>query len=113
MAFDKQVQLLGDTDTYSVHPSIKKYSLMDTGFIQQNSGAYQLMRQLEPNKAFNASFKLKIVFAQDLSGFKMKTVNALGNTVINIFTHKNSEVLTQQFHFYIQELVDREILVKD
>lgn len=112
MAFTNEAQLVGDTDTYAISPQIKKYSLLDTGFIQQTNGSYQLQRQLETDKSFENSFKLKIVVNQDLSGFKMKVVNAKGTAVINIFNHQNAAALKEQFAYFINELINREVLVR-
>lgn len=111
MAFTKTVQLAGDTTTYMISPQIKKYALLDTGFIQQRNGSYQLQRQLETDKAFADSFKLKVVVNADLSGVKMKVVNAKGTAVINIFNHQNAPALTEQLQYFVNELVKREILL--
>ncbi|MBM7543549.1 cysteine desulfurase [Periweissella beninensis] len=112
MAFEKQAQLVGDTRIFAVHPKVKKYALMDTGFLQQKNGSFQLLRQLEPDKSFEESFKLKIVFAKDLSGFKLKTVNSLGNTVVNVFKHDRQIKMVEQLDYYLNELVNREILLE-
>lgn len=112
MAFEKQTQLLGDVRKFKISPEIKKYALLDVGFIQQKNGSFQLLRQLESDKSFENSFKLKITFANDLSGFKFKTVNSLGNTVVDIFKHQNSAQMVEQLNYYLVELVNRDILVE-
>lgn len=112
MVFTTEAQLAGDATIYQISPQIKKYALLDTGFIQQKNGSYQLQRQLETGKSFAASFKLKIVVNQDLSGFKMKVINANGTSIVNIFTHQKAADLTEQFNYFINELVRWEILVR-
>lgn len=111
MAFTKIVQLAGDTTTYMISPQIKKYALLDTGFIQQRNGSYQLQRQLETDKAFADSFKLKVVVNEDLTGIKMKVVNAQGTAVVNIFNHQKAALLTEQLQYFVNELINREILL--
>lgn len=112
MAFTQVAQLTGDTDTYEISPQIKKYALMDTGFIQQTNGSFQLLRQLETAKSFEDSFKLKVVVNADLTGFKIKVVNAKGTAVINIFNHQNAAALKEQFGYFVDELITRDILIR-
>jgi len=50
--------------------------------------------------------------AKDLSGFKMSTTNASGNARVNIFKGAPAEGNVEQYHFILQNLIDREILQK-
>ncbi|MFL1695269.1 DUF1831 domain-containing protein [Weissella kandleri] len=110
MAFEKAVQLLGDTVTYRFNPNLKKYALSDTGFVQNNAGAYVMQRALEPSKGLNQSIKLKIVINADLTGMKLKTINPSGNATVNIFKNSEQAELVELLRYYLNELVERDIL---
>lgn len=110
MAFEKSVKVAGDTVTYEFNPGLKKYALGDTGFVQNNAGAYIMQRALEPSKGLAQSIKLKVSIDKNLTGVKIKTVNPSGNDTVNIFKNSNPE-LVELFRFYLNELVEREILL--
>ncbi|MDR3240740.1 MAG: DUF1831 domain-containing protein [Lactobacillaceae bacterium] len=112
MAFEKVVQVAGDTVKYIFNPELKRYALGDTGFVQNNAGAYVMQRALEPSKGLEKSIKLKVSVDKDLTGIKIKTVNPSGNDTVNIFTGDKTE-LVELFRFYLNELVDREIVTTE
>jgi hypothetical protein len=112
MAFEKQVTVPGDANTYAISPNIKKYALTDTGFINKPNGTYVMERSLEPMKPVNAAITLKIVVNATLSGLKIKTLNPAGTITINLFDiHDNAEMV-KLYHYYIDDLIHREVLVK-
>ncbi|MBO8441043.1 MAG: cysteine desulfurase [Firmicutes bacterium] len=110
MAFLKECSVLGDVNKYELSNNIKKYSLRDVGFILTNAGGFLLERSLEPDKGINHSIKFKILVNKSLDGFKMNNVSSSGNSEINIFTHKDADLLIEQYNYQINELIDREIL---
>ncbi|MDR3191157.1 MAG: DUF1831 domain-containing protein [Lactobacillaceae bacterium] len=111
MAFEQTVKVAGDNVTYLFNSELKKYALMDTGFIQNNAGAYIMQRALEPNKGLEKSIKLKVAVDKDITGVKIKTVNPSGNDTVNIFKNENPE-LVELYRFYLNELVERGILTE-
>ncbi|GAK30601.1 hypothetical protein WOSG25_040410 [Weissella oryzae SG25] len=112
MAFEKIVKVTGDEQTYAFNPALKKYALSDTGFIQNNAGAYVMQRALEPSKGLAHSIKLKVVINKELTGMKIKTVNSSGTAIVDIFklAQKDPELI-ELYHFYLQELIEREIIM--
>lgn len=112
MLFEKQMQVDGDTETYELHPNIKPYALKDVGFQVSNAGNYTLERSVDPTSPYNKNQMLKVTVAKDLSGFKMATTNASGNRRINIFKGLHATENVEQYHFILQNLMDREILQK-
>lgn len=113
MAFETTVKVPGDSVTYHFNPQLKKYALGDTGFVTNNAGAYVMQRSLEPAKGLANAIKLKVVVNKDLTGMKIKTVNPNGAATVNIFARKENEEMVELYHFYLNELVDREILTVD
>lgn len=112
MLFEKTMQVDGDTDTYELHPNVKPYALKDVGFQVSNAGNYMLERSVDPTSPYNKNQMLKVIVAKDLSGFKMSTTNASGNARVNIFKGAHAEGNVEQYHFILQNLIDREILQK-
>ncbi|MCM0582277.1 cysteine desulfurase [Weissella diestrammenae] len=112
MAFEKAVQVPGDSKTYRFNPELKRYALGDTGFVQNNAGAYVMQWALEPSKGLASAIKLKVVVNKELSGVKIKTINPSGNDTVNIFKLNQPEMI-ELYRFYLQELVQREILFEE
>ncbi|MGX6429064.1 DUF1831 domain-containing protein [Levilactobacillus yonginensis] len=112
MLFEKTMQVDGDKDTYELHPNVKPYALKDVGFQVSNAGNYTLERSVDPTSPYNKNQMLKVIVAKDLSGFKMSTTNASGNARVNIFKGAHAEGNVEQYHFILQNLIDREILQK-
>lgn len=110
MAFETTVKVVGDSVTYRFNPQLKKYALGDTGFVTNNAGAYVMQRSLEPAKGLAKAIKLKVVVDKDLSGVKIKTVNPNGAAMVNIFNRKDNAEMIELYRFYLNELVEREIL---
>ncbi|KAA8433078.1 cysteine desulfurase [Weissella sagaensis] len=110
MAFDTTVKVIGDDVIYQFNPQLKQYALGDTGFVKNNAGSYVMKRSLEPEKGLDNAIKLKVVVDKALTGIKIKTVNPSGNATVNIFKHQKHTELEKLYRFYLNELVDREIL---
>lgn len=111
MAFEQEVHVLGDEHYYRFNPALKKYALGDTGFVTNNAGAHVLQRALEPEKGIAHSIKLKVVIDKDLTGMKIKTVSPNGNSTVNIFKQAEQNAnLIELYNFYLDELVQREIM---
>ncbi|MFC6259746.1 DUF1831 domain-containing protein [Levilactobacillus fujinensis] len=112
MLFAKEMKIEGDTDVYVLHPNVKSYALKDVGFQISHAGNYTLERSVDPTSPYNKNQMLRVTVAKDLSGFKMATTNASGNSRVNIFKGTHAEGNVEQYHFILQNLIDREILQK-
>lgn len=110
MAFEKVVTVPGDPQTYHLNAAVKRYALLDLGFVRNNAGAYVMERSLQPMKGLAKAIKLKVVVNQELTGMKIKTVNPVGTAKVNIFTLPDNQALVELYHYYLNELVNREIL---
>ncbi|WEV54026.1 cysteine desulfurase [Leuconostocaceae bacterium ESL0723] len=111
MAFAKEVTVPGDT-TYQISPAIKKYTLLDLGFIKNNAGAYVLHRSLEADKNLDQAIKLKVSVNPDLTGFKMSTVSAADTVRVNIFDHAQDQDMVTLYRFFVNDLIKRGVLEK-
>lgn len=111
MAFEEIVDVKGD-GKYQIDPQIKAFTLRDLGFTENNAGAYSQTFMLEPDKGFDLSRKLKITFKGDLSAFKISILTANQALNINIFKDEKNKALVEQYRFYIQSLIDRQVIKK-
>lgn len=109
MQFQASQQLTGDPTTYQISDQIKQYPLIDLGFEKTRQGNFKYEGSLDRQNPFKPVAKLRIVINQDLTGFKMDTVNATGLQKINIFQMPRAEEFQTQLHFIMDEMVEREI----
>ncbi|WP_369396166.1 cysteine desulfurase [Paucilactobacillus hokkaidonensis] len=86
--------------------------MRDLGFEVSKRGTFTFERSLDPNSPYKAAAKLKIVFNDDLTGFKMNTVNASGTVTMNIFTSSRADEFVTQYHYMLAEMVERGIFEK-
>lgn len=112
MAFQKTVQVPGDPLAYTISSQIKKYSLLDLGFEETRPGNYRYRGSLDRKNPFQPAARLQIIVNKSLDGFKMDTVNASGTMKVNIFKGPRSAEFTTQYHFILDEMVERGIFVR-
>lgn len=112
MEFVKQLQIPGDIDAYKISEGIKKYTLIDLGFEESRRGNFLYSGSLDSNNPFKPMARLKITINPELSGFKMETVNTNGFAKVNIFKHPQHERLERQYHYILDEMVNRHVFDK-
>ncbi|WP_262316784.1 DUF1831 domain-containing protein [Lacticaseibacillus parakribbianus] len=100
----------GDPKTYKIGANIKRYTLMDLGFVQTKNGNFQLERSLDPNSPFTAANKLKVTVAKDLSGFQMGVTTGNGLKALNIFKDAKTADNVEQYQYLIENLIERDVL---
>ena len=108
MAFTKEVTIAGDPHVYRLSENLKRYTLTDLGFTTKNNGTFILERSLDATSPYNQGIKLP-----DFSAFKMSTVTANGMQKANIFKREQDQPLVEQYHFIIDQLLEREVLVQE
>lgn len=112
MAYTATVKLDGDSKTYRLSAAVKRYALLDLGFVKGRSGAFSLERSLDPTSPFQAAFKLKVTVNADLNGFKMSTVTGNGTQRVNLFKNEAHPEAVEQLRFILQSLIDRDVLTE-
>lgn len=112
MQFVKKVQLPGDSDAYAISSGIKKYTLIDLGFEESKRGNFLYSGSLDSNNPFKPVARLKITINPELTGFKMEAVNTNGYAKVNIFKHPQHQRLVRQYHYILDEMVDRHVFDK-
>ena len=95
MAYTTEAQIKGDSQVYGLSPQIKRYSLLDVGFLELKNGKFQL--EMTVNK--------------DLKKFKLMTTTASGLQQVDIFK-RNDPAMLEQLQYILAELLDRDILIK-
>ncbi|MDN5472120.1 MAG: DUF1831 domain-containing protein [Lactococcus raffinolactis] len=113
MAFVTEKHLEDSQYTYKLSPSIKKYTLMDTTFIKNRLGNYELTRILESVPNSGDGPLLKIIVNSDLTGFKLSITDKSGLKNMNIFKSEDNKMIQEKFYFQMNALVERGVFVKD
>ncbi|EKF52323.1 DUF1831 domain-containing protein [Lactococcus garvieae] len=111
MAFITEKQLDGCKYSYKLSPNVKKFTLKDTTFIQNNVGNFEFKRMLEEVPNSGQGFLLKIIINPDLTGFKMSITDKSGLRNVNIFKNAN-EIIQDKFYFQMDAFVDRDVFIK-
>ena len=112
MEYPKVNQLPGDADKYAISSRIKEYTLLDLGFEKTKRGNFRYLGSLDRQSPFKPFARLQITVNDDLSGFKMDTVNSNGLTRVNIFNQARKDEFVTQLHFILDEMVERGIFDK-
>ena len=113
MAYTTTVKLDGDNKTYTLSPTVKKYTLMDLGFVKGRSGAFSFERSLDPTSPYQAAFKLKMTDNADLTGIKMTTVTGNGVQRANIFKNDAHPEAVEQLRYILANFIERDVLTTD
>lgn len=112
MEFAKTIQIPGDKDKYTLSPEVKKYALMDLGFEQTRRGNFEYKGSLDTDNPFKPVARIRILINADLDGFKMETLSGNGLRKINIFNHQRSAEFVEQYHYILDEMVQRKVFTK-
>ena len=112
MAFITEKKLEGCKYSYTLSPKVKKFTLKDTTFSQNNIGNFEFKRILEEVPNSGQGFLLKIIINPDLTGFKLSVTDKSGLRNVNIFKNA-SEIIQEKFYFQMDTFVDREIFIKN
>ncbi|MCL2113722.1 MAG: DUF1831 domain-containing protein [Streptococcaceae bacterium] len=111
MAFITEKHLDDSNYTYSLAPTVKKFTLKDTTFIQTKIGNFEFKRMLEEVPNSNEGFLLKIIVNPDLTGFKLSITDKSGLRNVNIFKNA-SPIIQEKFYFQMDALIDRGVFTK-
>ncbi|WP_179395284.1 DUF1831 domain-containing protein [Lacticaseibacillus absianus] len=110
MALAATGSALGDPRTYQISAQLKRYTLIDLGFVQTKNGNFQLERSLDPNSPFTAANKLKVTVKKDLSAFQMGVTTANGLKAVNIFQDAKTADNVEQYQYIIDNLIERNVI---
>ncbi|MFD1900307.1 DUF1831 domain-containing protein [Enterococcus termitis] len=112
MAFENKATVEGSEVYYKVNEQAKKYTLKDNGFVETNSGNFQLIRPLNATPQSKDGFKLKITIANDLKTLKMSVTTANGLKAMNIFKSDAHAMSQEKFYFLMDGMISRGVLEK-
>lgn len=110
MAIKPIAKVTGDSVSYKLAKEIKRYALMDVGFQETRNGNFQFDRSLSTEGPYSPSFRLKISIAKDFSGLQMTVTDVSGLRSVNIFQKQETQGAVEQYHFIIDNLIQRDIL---
>ncbi|GGC87443.1 DUF1831 domain-containing protein [Enterococcus wangshanyuanii] len=112
MAFAAKATVEGCEVYYKVNEQAKKYTLKDNGFVETNSGNFQLVRPLDATPQSKEGFKLKITIASDLKTLKMSVTTANGLKSMNIFKGDAHAMSQEKFYFLMDGMISRGVFEK-
>ncbi|KRL14198.1 DUF1831 domain-containing protein [Schleiferilactobacillus perolens] len=110
MAIKETAKVMGDSVAYKLAPGIKRYALMDVGFTESRNGNFQFDRSLSTEGPYSPSFRIKVTIAKDFSGLQMTVTDVSGMRAVNIFQKQETKGAVEQYHFIIDNLIQRDIL---
>ncbi|PCS08833.1 cysteine desulfurase [Lactococcus piscium] len=85
---------------------------MDTTFMKNKIGNFELSRILEQVPNSGDGPLLKIIVNSDLTGFKLSITDKAGLRHINIFKSPENKMIQDKFYFQMNALVDRGVFKK-
>lgn len=113
MEFKASNRLAGDSIVYSISPEIKEYTLIDLGFEKTRRGNFKYKGSLDRQSPFKPQARLLITINEEMSAFKIDTVNTNGLAHVNIFKADRHEEFETQLRFILNEMVDRGIFTQE
>ena len=111
MALGKVSTVTGDDRKFALSPLLKRYTLMDLGFMQTRNGNFQLERPLDPTNPYHSNVNFKMIVAKDLQSFQMAVVAVGGLRTVNIFKNTQDHPFVEQYQFIINNLIERQVLI--
>lgn len=108
MAYQKTITIKG-LGEFTISPAIKKFTLIDLGFITNNAGTYVLKRSLQPDMPVDQAISLKVVFKKNLSAMKLEVIGAAGGPV-DIDAREDAKDMLDLVGFFLKEMTERQVL---
>lgn len=100
----------GDPKTYQIGSALKRFTLIDLGFVQTKNGNFQLQRSLDPNSPYTTANKLKMTVAKNLDKFQLDVTTDNGLKAINIFKTDATKENVEQYQYWINNLIERGVI---
>lgn len=107
-----QAQVLGDKDIYEISPEVKRYSLLDAGFVEGRNGHFKLSRPISGSSPYDARFLLKITVSDEFSRLRMSITDKSGLHNLNIYKGKDTKSEIDDYKFMMNFLEEKNILIK-
>lgn len=111
MARKKGESLLGSSVSYTLHPDVKRYTLLDNGFIETKNGNYQYERTLAKQASNQTAPRLKVRIGKNLNQLRLSVVAAKGLKKVNLYKDDQFEEARQMAEFYLDNFVKEDILI--
>lgn len=107
-----QAQVLGDTDIYEINPEVKRYSLLDAGFVEGKNGHFKLQRPISGSSPYDARYLLKITISEEYTHLRMAITDKSGLHNSNIYKGKDTKSEIDDYKFMMNFLEEKDILIK-
>ena len=107
-----QAQVLGDNDIYEINPDVKKYSLLDAGFVEGRNDHFKLQRPISGTSPYDARYLLKITISEGFYHLKMAITDKSGLHNLNIYKGKDTKSEIDDYKFMMNFLQEKNIVIK-
>ena len=108
----RQAQVLGDQEVYELNPDVKKYSLLDAGFMETNKGSFRLEHPVNGSSPYAARYYLRATVTKDLDSLKLAITDKSGMHNINMFKIKDTDAEVSDYRYLMNFLKEKNVLVK-
>ena len=108
----RQAQVQGDQEVYELNPEVKKYSLLDSGFMETNKGSFRLEHPINGSSPYEARYYLRAVVSKNLDRLKLSITDKSGMHNINMFKIKDVEKEISDYRYLMNFLKEKNVLVK-
>lgn len=107
-----QAQVSGDQEVYELNPDVKKYSLLDAGFMETNKGSFRLEHPINGSSPYAARYYLRATVSKDLDSLKLAITDKSGMHNINMFKVKDIDAEVSDYRYLMNFLKEKNVLVK-
>jgi Domain of unknown function (DUF1831). len=108
----RQAQVQGDQEVYELDPTVKKYSLLDAGFMETNKGSFRLEHPINGSSPYAARYYLHATVDKNLDSLKLAITDKSGMHNINMFKIKDTEKEISDYRYLMNFLKEKNVLVK-
>lgn len=111
MTQKKGASLPGSSVSYELHSEVKRYTLLDNGFLETKNGNYQYERTLSKQASDQTAPHLKLTVGKNLDRLRMSVVTAKGLKKVNLYKENQFEEERALAEFYLDNFVNEKVLL--
>lgn len=100
----------GDNRKFTINPEIKRYALIDAGFVRSKKANFMYKHPLYNESPYNATCQLKMTINEELDHLTMVVTDRNGLQKVNIFKNQQLSKMVELLNFILKDLEDRQII---
>lgn len=104
------VVLNGDTRKFAISDEIKRYAMIDVGFVQTKNGNFVYDHPLYLDSPYNANLKIKITINEAMDKLSMVITDKNGLKKVDIFQKEELQPVRELLDFVLKDMFEKQIL---